>query len=268
MPVIALPQQTNLVAWFDFSDIRTLFQDSLLTTPVTSDGDPIGGVRNKIGGISSKNIGQTDNNRRPTYKAAFKNSRSVAQFSGTLTNPPQTSTDSDWLETVSGGPATPTFVQPNTLFIVAQSTDPDGLAATNDGTYYCDAATDSGSGRERHMLFIDGDFGGGPRIVQSASTDNPTGNLDTTVWHYLSAVYNTTSSELYYNGTLEASGNAGSDDYEDLRLGGASNVLIPAALLTVNTFLGYIAEYRVYNELLSTARRQEIEAELAAKWSI
>ena len=265
--IITTPfRAAQLVAWFDFNAMSTLFQDANQTTPVTGDGQPIGGVQNRV--MGALDIGQTNSNRKPTFKASFKNGKGVAEFSGTLTNPPNESTNSDWLETVSGSPVTPTYTQPNTLFIVARSTDPDGLSGLGLGTYYCDAATDSGSGRERHMLFIDGDFGGGPRIIQSASTDNPTGNLDTTVWHYLSAVYNGSSSRLYYNGSLVASGNAGSDDYVDLRLGGASNVLIPAALLTVNTFIGYIAEYRVYNGLLSDLDRQQVEEDLSNKWGI
>lgn len=71
---------SGLVAWYDFSDITTLFQDSARTTPVTADADRIGGVTDKSG--SARHLGQGTASKRPTYKTAIQNSKSIGRFDG------------------------------------------------------------------------------------------------------------------------------------------------------------------------------------------
>ncbi|PIE10063.1 MAG: hypothetical protein CSA72_10645, partial [Rhodobacterales bacterium] len=36
-------------AWYDPSDLSTLFQDAAMTIPVTADGDPVGAVQDRSG---------------------------------------------------------------------------------------------------------------------------------------------------------------------------------------------------------------------------
>lgn len=55
-----------LYAWWDFSDLTTLFQDSALTTPVASNNDPIGGVADKSGNTRTQVQGTAGN--RPLWK--------------------------------------------------------------------------------------------------------------------------------------------------------------------------------------------------------
>ena len=55
-------------AWYDPSDISTLWQDSARTTPVTSDGDPVGAMDDKSG--NGNNALQVTDAKRPTYKTA------------------------------------------------------------------------------------------------------------------------------------------------------------------------------------------------------
>ena len=52
--------------WYDISDLSVLFQDSAGTTPVTTDGDPVGLIVDKSG--NNHNAVQANNDRRPTFK--------------------------------------------------------------------------------------------------------------------------------------------------------------------------------------------------------
>jgi len=53
-------------AFYDPSDLSTLFQDSSGNTPVTSDGDPVGLMLDKSG--NDNHAFQTNNSNRPTYQ--------------------------------------------------------------------------------------------------------------------------------------------------------------------------------------------------------
>lgn len=53
-------------AWYDPSDISTLFQDSAGTIPVTADGDPVGKILDKSG--NGKHLIQGTSASRPVYK--------------------------------------------------------------------------------------------------------------------------------------------------------------------------------------------------------
>lgn len=55
-------------AWFDPSDITTLFQDDAGTVSVTADGDPVGMMRDKSG--NGHHALQTTAGSRPTYRAS------------------------------------------------------------------------------------------------------------------------------------------------------------------------------------------------------
>lgn len=53
-------------AWYDFSDLSTLFQDSAGTTPVTANNDPVGRVLDKSG--RGNHLTQATAGSRPLYK--------------------------------------------------------------------------------------------------------------------------------------------------------------------------------------------------------
>jgi len=54
-------------AWYDPSDITTLFQDSEGTTPVTEDGQPVGLMLDKSG--NGNHTTQSVSSKRPTYRS-------------------------------------------------------------------------------------------------------------------------------------------------------------------------------------------------------
>jgi hypothetical protein len=53
-------------AWYDPSDLTTLFQDSAGTTPVTASGQPVGMMRDKSG--NGRHLTQATAAARPTYR--------------------------------------------------------------------------------------------------------------------------------------------------------------------------------------------------------
>lgn len=69
----------GLSAWYDFSDVSTLFQASNGTTAVAADGDPIGYIKDKSG--NGNHLSQAVNNaNRPTYKIV--GGRGLGRFDG------------------------------------------------------------------------------------------------------------------------------------------------------------------------------------------
>lgn len=66
--------------WLDASDITTLFQDAGGTTPVASDGDPVGLWLDKSG--NGRHYSQATSGRRPTYKTNVQNGKPGILFDG------------------------------------------------------------------------------------------------------------------------------------------------------------------------------------------
>lgn len=74
------PLSLSPVAWYDLSDLSTLFQDAARTTPAVNDGDPVGGVTDKSG--SGNHLAQATSSKRPMLKLAIQNGRAVLRFDG------------------------------------------------------------------------------------------------------------------------------------------------------------------------------------------
>lgn len=94
----------TLVAWWDFSDLSTLFKNTAKTTPVTANGDLIACVEDKSG--ANRNLLQATESLRPQYEANAKNNL------GVCTSSDQT----NWLR------ATFTLAQPYSIYFVGKAT--------------------------------------------------------------------------------------------------------------------------------------------------
>jgi hypothetical protein len=70
----------SLAAWWDLTDLSTLFTDAARTTPVVANNDPIGGVTDKSGGGSHLSIATAG--LRPLYKAGIYGALGAALFDG------------------------------------------------------------------------------------------------------------------------------------------------------------------------------------------
>ena len=74
---------SGLQFWVDANDSATLYTDSALTTLAVSDGDVIGGWKDKSG--NSRNALQTDGTKKPLLKLAVINGKNAARFNATTT---------------------------------------------------------------------------------------------------------------------------------------------------------------------------------------
>jgi hypothetical protein len=68
------------LAWWDWSDGSQIYTDSNLTTLVSADGDPIGGVKDKS--TSGYNLTQTDGAAKGLHKKNINNGLSVGRTDG------------------------------------------------------------------------------------------------------------------------------------------------------------------------------------------
>lgn len=62
------PISLHPFAWYDPSDLSTLFKDAAMTTPVSADGDPVGAMQDKSG--NGHHITQSVAGSRPLYKTS------------------------------------------------------------------------------------------------------------------------------------------------------------------------------------------------------
>lgn len=60
------PSEISAIAWYDVSDITTLYQDTAQTLPVSADGDPVALVLDKSG--NGHHLTQTTAAAQPTYR--------------------------------------------------------------------------------------------------------------------------------------------------------------------------------------------------------
>jgi hypothetical protein len=213
-----LPNVSGLVAWFK--------ADALSLT----DADPVATWADSSG--EANDLAQATGGLQPTYRTNVLNGLPVVRFDGV----------DDYLTR-----ATPTYAQPNTVFVVQQ------FAAPTDGAYNI---MFDGAGGSGHYITKVG--GGDSRALFAGATlagSPATGNFE--IW---SASFNGALSELFVNGTSNIAGDAGSQSLVGLRVGAAFNAAGP--------FHGDIAEVLVYNAALSAGDRQLLEAYLGTKYDI
>lgn len=228
-------QLTNLKAWYDFSDITTLWKDTARTSAVTADADAIAGVTDKSG--AANHLAQATVGFRPLYKTGAQNSRAASRYAVASTQ---------YMATAAFGAA---LTQPSVVFIACKprlsnlTTVPfDGIAAGN-----------------RHVLITETTGANDTLMNAGSSITGSVAALGT--WYLYACVFNGASSKLYRGGgAANASGDAGAQTLTGLTIG---------ASFTPNSWLdGDIGEMFLTNSLPSNATIDQGGNYLASRWGL
>lgn len=159
-------------AWFDPSDITTLFQDDAGTVPVTADGQTVGMMRDKSG--NGHHALQATAGSRPTYRAS--SGLAWLQFDGVddflVTNSMDfTATDkmSAWAAALKGSDAAATILfelsaninlNNGTFAITAPNSPASNYAARSKGTVLQDLVESSFPAPTTNTLFMTANISG------------------------------------------------------------------------------------------------------------
>lgn len=221
----------SLVAWYDFSDISTLFQDNALTSPVTANGQQIKGVVDKSSHGNNLNASSSTG---PAYTTGAINGRAAADYVAATPN---------WL-----GRATfvqETLAQPGTEILVVKT----------DLTPTFSQITDAFNGGANRWSV---DWSAATASWY-AGTNQSFGTVSTTNPQITVAGYNGASSKAWLDGGTGTVANVGAGGKQGLRLGiedaGSSN-----------PFDGRYCEYILYNRSLTLTEINAIGSYLSTKW--
>jgi len=166
-------------AWYDFTDLTTLFQDSLKTTPVTATGQPIGAVVDKSG--NSRDANTTVTAAKPIYTTGEVGGLSAAIADGI----------DDYLQS-TGWPIS----QPYEEWVVLKQ-----VSVTN-GSYISDSAAFGGSSL-RQKTFPADSIDANSGLILNSNT------FGTGVYKLLRIVRNGASSSITINNGTPVVGNMG-----------------------------------------------------------
>jgi hypothetical protein len=207
-----------------------LWLDAADTTTITASSGSVSQWNDKSG--NGRNVSQSNAANQPTTGVATQNGLNVLDF------------NVDLLQSAAF-----TQAQPFTAAVVARSTNTgtgNRQAVGNDGT--------TPTVYENNGVW---------RIFAGTELISTTARND--AWHYFSAIFNGSSSNLRLDGTQIASGNAGTNGYSNRRINIGSSLSggNPSA-----TWLGQIAEVILFSRVLSADEIAEVETYLANKWGL
>lgn len=219
----------SLAHWVKADDLTALYQDSSKTTPVASDGDPVGAWVDQV----ADEYTQATTTAKPTWResVAALNNQPALDFDG-----------GDWLQGAFASPTT----QPTTIFVVAKA-DSVGVAVQ----YVFDG--DDGTNRN---LF---QFNSTPEYFIHAGATLSGGTPNTNA-HIYTIIFNSVSSAFFADGTSILSGDAGSNILDGLTIG-AKNSLS-------QEWPGEIAELLIYTADLTANEKNLVQNYLASKYGI
>lgn len=223
------PANVPAVAWYDFGDTGTLFQDNARTIPVTTTGQGLLGVTDKSGSENhlNSNIGT------PLYLTGGMNGRSVMDLA------PNAALKRD---TLVGGP----HPQPGVEFVVLNI---DTVVPSNQ------QLTDSRNGTSRWSLNL-----AGALINWYAGTNQSFGTLVVDTPVILVAEYNGAASRAWINGGVATNKNVGVQSKLGLLLGMEQGG-------SANPTDGQYGEYALTRSL-SLSQINAVGAELGTRWGI
>lgn len=189
--------------WLDWSSLATLFQDSARTTPVASDGDPIGAASDKSG--ASRHVIQATSSKRFTWKAAIQNGLGVGRSDGS----------DDFLQYGGGAVG----AQPIRLFFVANVRTSGALRVFLDG----------GPGNDQ--IYLSDWFTGANKVEMFGGSTFVNYAEVTGAFHLYEFFFSGASSAALLDGASVATGNPGSNGFASgLTIGTASPGNFAAAI--------------------------------------
>ena len=229
----------GLIGWWDFSDLNTLFTNAARTTPVTADGDQIGGVTDKSG--LGNHLSQGTATRFPIYKAALKNGLSVSQYDGS----------NDGLATAAFAAA---LSQPSTVIMVAQI-----RAAEGANSYMFDGIGTS----NRHAVFASAGATPDRYQVFAGSSWLPVVTYPKNAYKIFGFEFDGAGSVIWENGTsVAAGGTVGTNTLTGITIGSRFNFAAGEGLL------GEIGEFILVNASIPAGDFTSLVSYLNTKWAV
>ncbi len=227
---------SGLTAWYDFSNISTLWKDTARTSAVTADADIILGVTDLSG--TANHLSEATNG--PAYKTVIQNGHSVARFDGTN-------------DRLFKDPLVATISQPLTYFLVFKL----------NAAYVAPGASilDGHGGRVQMVGNSAGDnkwavFAGGTPRSSSVTYDTSS--------HIIQLTTNAASTTMRIGG--------GADTLSGLSPGTNGLDAVVLATDSIAGGSGFVSmdydEVLVYNSALSVANMNAVGNYLAAKWGL
>lgn len=235
---------SGLAGWWDFSDLTTLFQNTIGTTPVTADGQGIARANDKSG--NGRNVLQGGASA-PVYKAEIRNGLSIARLNGTN----QWLTASSFVQSASGG-LTLFAVGAYSAYVSGNNTMAGFLSNATP------AITTAVLRRTASGTFAFSSYDGTSAIVSDTET------ADDTDWHYYSGTKGPGTSLI---ARVDGGGVQSLVPFTPATSGQTFSVGSRASS-AADLFTGDIGEVLLYNVNLSAADRVAVETYLHVKWGI
>ena len=236
-PTFAPTLLADLWAWYDASDISSLYQDSGRTTPVVTDGDPVGAASDKSG--NARHMLQAGaSTLKPTYTTNVQNGLPSFSFDG-----------GDYLDTVATVNSFP-------LTIV-------GVARTS-----ATIGTTRGLVSSRNSTTF-----GTRQYIQSTNTliaqiDTPT----KTIVSAASVAADTTFLFASRFGTTLISQTLNATTEDDTHAAAATANIVSLGRLNVNSTAslanGHLLEVVIYNRALTADELTQVQTYLNTKWAV
>lgn len=224
----------GLKLWLDANDSAQIYQDSALATPISADGDPVGGWKDKSG--VANHFRQPTSGSRPVYKTGIKNLKPAIKFDAA----------SNQFLTNSLG-----LLNAHTVFIVFRSDK------VTSGSYQTLLSQIGDKGLWAHVTDGAGTF----ECVWSVGVDNPSPTSVVNSWNALTFSQSGAGDRDAWKNTVNfytvTAGTHFSVTYDSLAGHGSSEMLT-----------GYIVEVIVYDTQLSGGDRASVETYLNSKWAV
>ena len=228
------PLSLSPAQWFDFSDISSLFQDAARTTPVTADGEKIGGIADKSG--NGKHASQATDGNRQTYKTSVQNGKSAVLCDGVANH--------RYAHNLTLG------AKACTLFFAISMDAQAGYR----GIYSSDG---DGSANETNVFSKMSANNWG---TYGAGADRPANsNIQSAGWKLLTVSRVAAGTGTFYlNGVADGTFTNSQGQSSTGHLGGGLGYSQEIA--------GYVGEVLVFSRTLSDVERMSVEAYLTSKW--